>query len=148
MAYQTDTVTELLVLAVGNAASPEVFTPYCSFAHGSRGYEIINSLAERLAADCATPANPAKTRRSTISTDWSVSAEGVVNVGDDKTLADWAKAGTSKNVKIYYGSTGAAQLLGPAILERFAVNGGGKGQVVNCSISLKGADAVTITAVA
>jgi hypothetical protein len=148
MSYQNDTTSELLVLSIGDGAGPEVFTPLCSFAAGSRGYEFLTNFAERKVADCVTPTNPMLTKRTAESQDWSVDADGTCNAGDDKTLADWAKSGLAKNIKVVNTVTGGLTVAGSAFLQSFRVIGPGKGQSVNVAIHLVANGVATHTATA
>lgn len=146
MAVQNDNVTELFVLRLGDGASSETFAPLCSFAADARTFEINNEFSSRPLADCSTPTNPMITKHAPKSQAWSYQIEGTCNAGDDKTLADWAKAASAKNVQIENVKSGALKVVGAARVSSFQVLGPGKGESVRVSLSLLGDGAMTITA--
>lgn len=92
------------------------------------------------------PSAPGKTTRTVVSVDWKCAGQGILNVGDDKTYADWLLTGVNKNVQITNTLTGALVLTGAACLTAFSMSSDGLGKKVQGNITLEGADIPVSTA--
>jgi predicted secreted protein len=125
MALVSPASGELLVLQLGNGATPEVFTATCTI-NTSRSLDLSAKASSAELADCVTPSNPASMIRQVQSTDWKFSGSGVVDAPSIQALLNWFTSGAQKNVKVIQNKTGAAggfTLTGPAVCTSMQLTG-------------------------
>ena len=138
--------TTALYIKVGNGAGPEVFEHPC-LINTSRGVSFSADATAKVRNRCDDPTAPGKTVRTVVSTDSTISGEGVLPAGSAKTYADWLRSGQPKNITAQVGSAaGALVVTGPYVLTEFSITGSDHGADVTASISLAQADEPTITA--
>lgn len=96
----------LLVIELGNGASPEVFTPTCTI-NTSRSVDFSASATATELADCTTPTLPAQTVRQIKSTDSKFSGAGVADAPSILALIQWFASGAQKNIRLVQNLSGA-----------------------------------------
>lgn len=133
-------------ILIGDGATPtEAFEPKCTL-NSSRGFTITGETTSRNLPDCADDLLPSKTLQFVTAISGEISGAGVLEKGDDKFFADWANAGTAKNVKVRVGGTGGTQYAMAAKLTSFSVTAESK-DVVNAELSLVSHGVITITTI-
>lgn len=141
----TDTYVDYIdspdfVLAIGDGASPEVFTAYATL-NKNRGFDRTAQVASQVVADATNPNAPGKMVRKVQAIDWSGSFDGTLNALDAPVFEAWFASGAAKNIKVTVGTeTGALVFTGPAILESYSLTGAGIGEHVQASLKLSAAD--------
>lgn len=130
-------------IQIGNAATPEVFAPYCTL-NSSKGFTITGETTSRNLPDCDNDLLPSRTLNFITAIGGEISGSGVLERGDDKFFADWVNAGTAKNCRIRVGGVGGTQYAGAFKCTSLGVTAETK-DVVNAEISLVSHGAITIT---
>lgn len=129
------------VVAIGDAADPEVFTPKCSL-NSSRGLTLSGETVSRNIPDCDDDLLPSATLQYVTAISGELSGSGVLDKGDEKYFSDWLLAGTAKNVRVSIGGTGGTRYSFAAKITNFAVTAETK-DVVNAEITLVSHGAIT-----
>lgn len=88
-----------LLLKVGNGASPEVFTAFCT-VNAARGISFTAAMREFNIPDCADPDEIAWVAREAESLSVNVTGAGILDTGDTEDFYDWWVSGESKNCQI------------------------------------------------
>jgi hypothetical protein len=104
--YVSVSAGELLVLEIGNGATPEVFTPTCAI-NTTRSITFAAKASTAEAADCTNPGLPAQTIRQIMSTDLSFDGAGLADGPSMLALVNWNQGGTIKNCKVILNRSGA-----------------------------------------
>jgi hypothetical protein len=97
---------ELLVLQLGNGASPEVFSASCTI-NTSRSITFSSKSSTAEVPDCTNPSAPATTLRQVQSTDLSFDGAGLCDGPSVLPLVQWQQSGQPKNAKIIVNRSGA-----------------------------------------
>jgi hypothetical protein len=93
------TLTDKLLILLGDGADPEVFAWPCGA--NARNVSFTNTTGETVTLDCADPAGlPAALRRWVENQDTQISIEGVLATESIDIWRLWADNGTTKNVRI------------------------------------------------
>lgn len=88
-----------LLLKVGDGASPETFTAFCTI-NAARSLKGVATTNEFNIPDCADPDALAWVVREKVSLSYSVSGAGILNTPDVQDFADWLADEASKNCQI------------------------------------------------
>jgi hypothetical protein len=88
-----------LLLKVGNGASPEVFTPYCTI-NAARSIKGTATTNEFNIPDCADPDALAWVVREKVALSYTVGGAGILNTPDVQDMADWLADEASKNCQM------------------------------------------------
>jgi len=143
MATVTAAFTEVAI-AVGDAASPEVFTPWC-LANLTRNFAKRANITEDEVPDCTALTDPMAVLRTVRSVDYSFSAEGKLHITDLAAARAWV-GGAAKNCQIDIGtaSNGGQRFSGAFLLESLEIVVQNK-ETATVSIQLVPADSSAIT---
>ena len=136
-----------LLLKVGDGASPEVFTAYCSI-NAARSLQGTAATNEFNIPDCDDPDALAWVTREKVSISYSVTGAGILNTPDVQDFHDWLDSITSKNCQIIVdvpSADGGVIFEGAFHLTEFQITGD-RGGKIECTISLASDGTVTVTA--
>lgn len=137
-----------LLLKVGNGASPEVFSTFCSI-NAERGIQFQGEENTFALPDCADPEAIAWVVSEISSLRVLINGAGTLNTPDLQDFFDWWKDGETKNVQMVMdvpSADGGVIFEGGFKLPNFEVTGGGKGTKTNVSLSLASDGEVTAAA--
>ena len=141
MAIITPVIGHEAIIAIGDGATPtEVFTASASI-NTTRGISFSTETESDELIDTADQSAIALVVRRARAKDSKIDGAGMVSKTDVKTWADWAVAGTAKNIKVTFGNMLAT---GSYILTGFQLTGERK-KTVEFQCTLEQAGAVTIT---
>lgn len=135
-----------LLLKVGNGASPEVYTAFCSI-NAARGISFTSSLNEFNIPDCTDPDLIAWVAREKASLSIAVTGAGILNTPDVDDFFNWFKSETSKSCQIVVDVTaalGGQVFTGDFHLSEFSITGN-RGGKMECSLSLASDGEVVMT---
>lgn len=136
-----------LLLKVGNGASPEVFTAFCSI-NASRSIQGSAQTNDFNIPDCADPEGLAWVVREKVSLSYSVSGAGIVNTPDVEDFTDFLADQSSRNCQIIVdvpSADGGVIFEGAFHLTEFQITGD-RGGKMECSISLVSDGVIAVTA--
>lgn len=131
---------ELILVQIGNGASPEVFTHDCMI-NGSRSLSLSASTRDQTIPNCTDPSKPDKTVRDVEATDSQISGEGKLH--NSAALVWMQRRGTVVNVRVR--AAGVWKVEGPYILTQFDITGQAR-EFSTASVTLVQADNPTIGA--
>jgi hypothetical protein len=136
-----------LLLKVGDGATPEVFTAYCTInaARNIKGTATVNKFN---IPDCSDPDLLAWVVAEKVSLEYTVSGAGILNTPDVQAFADWLAAESSKNCQIVVdvpSADGGVIFEGAFHLTDFEITGD-RGAKMQANISLTSDGAVTVVA--
>ena len=134
----------LLVLKVGDGASPEQFTQFCSI-NTQRGITFTTATNESVDIDCDDPEAVAWLAREKQSLSAAVTGAGTLNTPDVQDFFDWLTDENAKNCQIVVdvpSADGGVIFEGAFHLTEFAITGD-RGAKMECSISLASDGEVT-----
>lgn len=137
MSYVNPNAGEQLLVKIGDGGSPEVFTAP-ALINTTRSVKLSTTEVATEIPRTDQPSLPGYTARAITGIDWEVSGAGVLNVGDDKTYADWLITGLPKNIQVVNNLTGGLTLQGSAVLTDFQ-SSGSRGGKIDVTLTLKGA---------
>ena len=141
--YVNQIDASLLLIQLGNGATPEVFAQPC-LINTSKGFTRTANATATEIARCDDPTQPMKTVRVTTSRDSTIDGAGMLDVLTAKTYLDLV--GFRVNIKVNVGNiAGALVVQGPYILTSFALTGGKLGDTVSCTLKFDQADEPTST---
>lgn len=126
-----------LLLKVGDGASPEQFTTFCSI-NADRGVQFQAGEQTFEIADCADPEAVAWVTSEITSLRVAFSGAGTLDTPDLGDFFDWWKAGATKNCQLVLdvpALDGGVIFEGGFKLPSFEVTSSGRGSKVNVSIS-------------
>jgi len=136
-----------LLIKVGDGASPEQFTTYCSI-NSDRGISFTAQTNDFVVPDCADPDAMAWLVREKVSLSGDITGAGILNTPDTKAFFDWATSTDTRNVQVHLdgvsGANGGGYWQGAYHCTDFTVNGT-QGDKAQCSISLASDGEVTWT---
>lgn len=136
-----------LLLKVGNGASPEVYTAYCSI-NAARGITFSSAVNDFSIPDCTDPDLIAWIAREKSSLSVAASGAGILNTPDVAGFFNWWSGRTSKHctVTVDVGPTLGGQVFtGYFHLTDFSITGD-RGGKMECSITLASDGEVVMTA--
>lgn len=138
----------LLVLSVGNGASPEVFTPFCSI-NTTRELAFEAATNDFVAPDCSDMELVSWLAREKVSLASSFNGAGMLNTPDAEDLFDFLKDPDSRNCKITLDvplAAGGVIWAGKYHLTTFNITGN-TGEKMTANVALLSDGPVTLTAV-
>jgi predicted secreted protein len=94
-----------LLIKVGDAASPEVFTHPC-LINGERGIQFQSEANEVIIPDCSSPDDPAWKQVTKDGFSAQISGAGVLDTASIDDFDTWFRADTAKNVRVYVAEVG------------------------------------------
>lgn len=143
MAYVDPPGGEKLVFQFGDGGSPEVFAAVCSI-NTDRSVDFSADVYTSQLADCATPSNPATTRRRVKSIDVKFTGAGMTDPASFQTLMQLFLAGQAFNGRLVQDVTGGWTLAGEWVIESLKTGGArGEDQAFDIAVSQAGALSVT-----
>lgn len=131
---------ELILVQIGDGASPEVFTHDCMI-NGSRSLSLTASTRDQTIPNCTNPSAPDKTVRDVDALDSQISGEGKLH--NSSALVWMQRRGTVVNVRVR--AAGVWKVEGPYILTQFEITGQAR-EFSTANVTLVQADAPTIAA--
>lgn len=136
-----------LLIKVGDAASPEVFSIYCSI-NSDRGISFAAQTNDFNIPDCADPDAMSWLVREKVSLSGDISGAGTLNTPDTEAFFDWVTSANTRNVQVHLdgvtGANGGGYWSGAYHCTQFDVTGG-QGTKVQCNITLQSDGEVTWT---
>lgn len=136
-----------LLLKVGDGASPEVFSTYCS-VNADRGITFTAGINEQDVIDCADPDAVAWVAREKTNLSAAITGSGMLNTPDVEEFFDWQTSEEAKNVKVVVdvpSADGGVIFSGRFHLTEFSITGN-RGEKMQASISLSSDGEVTSAA--
>lgn len=127
-----------LLIKVGDGASPEVFTTYCSI-NADRGISFKATTNDFNIPDCDDPDLMAWLVREKVSLSGDITGAGTLNTPDTEAFFNWVISSATRNVQIYLdgvsGADGGGHWAGAYHCTQFDLTGG-VGNKVQASIQL------------
>lgn len=148
MAYTDKLKSTRVAIAIGNGATPEVFSPMCGI--NTKGFQQTRATNDTTDWDCSDPDASPKTVRDVGAKDWTISGSGLLH----RSLLATVQAAFDDTIATNYRfvfeeSVGDAVIdgyyQGPGIVTDLNITGT-NGEYVNISITISGADAVAFVA--
>jgi hypothetical protein len=115
-----------LLIRVGNGASPEVFSLFCTF-NGDRAIQFDAASTDEMDIDCDNPTAVAFTVTTVDSLSATVSGSGRVKAVDVPEFFEWYTSGEARNAQVEIDAVGGVQFDGQLLLLSWNVNGGETG---------------------
>lgn len=136
----------MMLILVGDGASPEVFSAPCGLT--TKGLNQTAETAESVVPDCDDPAAPAWTESEVVALSWGASGSGIQADEAVQVWEEWFASGLPRNVRIemYKGANAGRKYSGAALLTDFNRTGE-RGQRVQVEVTLKGTGALTAAAI-
>lgn len=126
MATQPNFSGRRLLIRVGNGASPEVFSIWCSF-NGDRAISFEAQTTDEMDIDCDDPTAVGWMVSQVDSLSATVSGAGRLKTEDVAGAMAWFESGEPKNLQVAIDAPGGGEFEGQALLTGFTVNGGETG---------------------
>lgn len=136
-----------LLLKVGNGASPEVFSQYCSI-NAERGLTFTAGTNDVDIPDCDDPDLLAWVVREKANLSVSVTGSGTLNTPDVQDFFDWFQSPDAKTCKLIVdisAADGGVTFTGAFHLTEFSLTGN-RGEKMQASISLASDGPITSAA--
>jgi hypothetical protein len=115
-----------LLIRVGNGASPEVFSLFCTF-NGDRAIQFDAASTDEMDIDCDNPTAVAFTVTTVDSLSATVSGSGRVKAVDVPEFFEWYTSGEARNAQVEIDTVGGVMFEGQLLLLSWNVNGGETG---------------------
>jgi hypothetical protein len=115
-----------LLIRVGNGASPEVFSLFCTF-NGDRAIQFDAASTDEMDIDCDNPTAVAFTVTTVDSLSATVSGSGRVKAVDVPKFFEWYTSGEARNAQVEIDTVGGVMFEGQLLLLSWNVNGGETG---------------------
>jgi hypothetical protein len=131
-----------LLIRVGNGASPEVFSLFCTF-NGDRAIQFDAASTDEMDMDCDNPTAVAFTVTTVDSLSATVSGAGRVKAVDIPEFFDWYSSGAARNAQVEIDAPGGVQFNGQLVLLSWNVTGGETGSAT-ADLSMKFTGPVTM----
>ena len=131
-----------LLIRVGNGASPEVFSLFCTF-NGDRAIQFDAASTDEMDMDCDNPTAVAFTVTTVDSLSATVSGAGRVKAVDIPEFFDWYSSGEARNAQVEIDAPGGVQFNGQLVLLSWNVTGGETGSAT-ADLSMKFTGPVTM----
>jgi hypothetical protein len=126
MATQPNFSGRRLIIRVGDGASPEVFSLFCTF-NGDRAIQFDSASTDEMDIDCDNPTAVAWTVTQVDSLSATVSGAGRVKAVDVPEFFNWWSSGEARNAQVEIDAPGGVQFDGSLLLLSWNVNGGETG---------------------
>lgn len=143
MATQPNFSGRRLIIRVGNGASPEVFSIFCTF-NGDRAIQFDAATTDEMDIDCDNPTAVGWMVSQVDSLSATVSGAGRVKAVDVPEFFAWFESGEPRNVEVEIDAPNGGTFEGSALLTSWNVNGGETGSAT-ADISLRFTGPVTYT---
>lgn len=133
-----------LLVKIGDGASPEVFSTFCTI-NAERGITFTAGTNDQDIPDCSDPEKIAWVVREKSNLSATITGAGVVNTPDVQEFYDYLISPTSRNVKVIVdvpSSDGGVIFSGKFHLTEFSITGN-RGEKQNANISLSSDGAIT-----
>lgn len=135
-------------IAIGDGASPELFTNLCGF--NSKGFQQTRATSDTVDWDCADPDATPVTVRDVGATDWSISGSGLLHRPLLATLQAAFEDTTPTNFRFVFDEATGSEVIdgyyaGPGIVTDLNVTGT-NGEFVQISITISAAGPVAFVA--
>lgn len=137
---------QLMALQVGDGASPEVFSTYCS-VNAERGISFTAETNDVALPDCTDLELVDWIAREKVSLSAGITGGGMVHKADVPKFYEFLTDLDSRNCRITIPGTGGTVFAGKFHLSAFEVTGG-RNERATCSITLASDGPVTATPVA
>lgn len=131
-----------LLIRVGNGASPEVFSLFCTF-NGDRAIQFDAASTDETDIDCDNPTAVAFTVTQVDSLSATVSGSGRVKAVDVPEFFEWYTSGVARNAQVEIDAPGGVMFEGQLLLLSWNVNGGETGSAT-ADLSMKFTGPVTM----
>lgn len=129
----------LLVLKVGDGATPEAFTARCSI-NAERGITFTSTLNGTPIPDCDDPEALAAVANDKTDYSASFTGSGILNVGQELEFFNWWKSKSPKNCKVIVDAAGGSTFTAAWHLAEFSITGARGGKLeVSLSLTSDGA---------
>lgn len=115
-----------LLIRVGNGASPEVFSIFCTF-NGDRAIQFDAQTTDELDIDCDNPTAVGWMVSQVDSLSATISGAGRVKAEDVAEFFAWFSSGEARNVEVEIDAPEGGTFSGQALLTSWNVNGGETG---------------------
>lgn len=126
MATQPNFSGRKLLIRIGDGASPEVFSIWCSF-NGDRAISFEAQTTDEMDIDCDDPTAVGWMVSVVDSLSATVSGAGRLKTEDVAGAFAWFESGEPKNIQVAIDAPGGGEFEGQALLTGFTVNGGETG---------------------
>jgi hypothetical protein len=133
MAQPTVIAGTKLIILVGNAAIPEVFSAPCGLT--TSGINFTAATNTTLVPDCDDPEAPTWEARDVSSMGFEVTGSGVMAVESFNVWRDWMLSGLGRNVQIKFDDPGLGYWGAVMKLTRWN-HSGARGQKVTVEVSM------------
>lgn len=140
--------TKLLV-KIGDGASPEVFTHYCS-VNAEREFSLEANVNESLAIDCDDPDAAGWVDREVESLSGQITGQGTLNGPDFAEFWDWFSSAEPRNCQVVLNvaaADGGGMVEGAFLLTNLTKTGN-RGEKVQVSLTLQSTGVLEYTAAA
>jgi hypothetical protein len=136
----------LLLIAIGDGGSPEVFTAYCT-VNAARSIKGDTATNDFNIPDCDNPDALGWLAREKVSISYTLSGAGILNTPDVAVFADFLADPTSRNCQITVdipAADGGVVFAGPFHLTMFEITGD-RGKKMEATITMISDGEVTVT---
>jgi hypothetical protein len=137
-----DTVS--LLIKVETTPGSGTFSSH-ALINTQRSLKLTSSATASEITRTDDPTQPAKTVRTVVSTDSSISGEGTLDLSDQIFWANWVASGAAYNVQAIDAASGGMEVAGPYVCTSFEKTGSKHGEKITASITLEQADQIAIT---
>lgn len=144
MATQPNFSGRRLIIRVGNGASPEVFSIFCTF-NGDRAIQFDAATTDEMDIDCDDPTAVGWMVSQVDSLSATISGAGRVKAQDVPEFFDWFSSGEPRNLEVEIDAPNGGTFEGSALLTSWNVNGGETGSAT-ADLSMRFTGPVTYTA--
>ena len=143
MATQPNFSGRRLLIRVGDGASPEVFSIFCTF-NGDRAIQFDAATTDEMDIDCDNPTAVGWVISQVDSLSATISGAGRVKAVDVPEFFAWFSSGEARNVEVEIDAPSGGTFEGAALLTSWNVNGGETGSAT-ADLSMRFTGPVTYT---
>ncbi len=143
MATQPNFSGRRLIIRVGDGASPEVFSIFCTF-NGDRAIQFDAATTDEMDIDCDDPTAVGWMVSQVDSLSATISGAGRVKAVDVPEFFAWFSSGEPRNVEVEIDAPNGGTFEGQALLTSWNVNGGETGSAT-ADLSMRFTGPVTYT---
>jgi predicted secreted protein len=136
------------ILAIGDGATPEVFTPMCGISE--KGLQQTRQTSDTVDWDCADPDATPITVRDINQADWSASGSGLLHRPALATVQAAYDTTEPVNFRMIFDEATGDEVIdgyyqGPGVITDFGINGS-NGQYLQISLTISGAGQLSFVA--
>lgn len=130
-----------VIVAIGDGASPEVFTPLCGISN--KGLQQTRQTSDTVDWDCADPDATPITVRDINQADWSISGDGLLHRPNLATVQAAYDTTEPQNFRFIFDEKVGDEVIdgyyeGPGVITDFSISGT-NGEYAQISITIQGA---------